>query len=113
MKGASMARSASIRSDMHHPHAPGSPLELFDLGERSVRGEPGFTIDLVPLLELAYGYEEGRQGGQAEAGGREHAVLAIGGNEEWRMRALGGPRAHVQALGGMEAPPKIEGRAAP
>src|SRR5213596_3208223 len=59
------------------------------------------------------GHEERRQRGQSQARGRQDAVLAVGGDEQGRVRSLHGARPDVQPLRGVELPAEVERRAGP
>ncbi len=98
---------------MHHAHAPRLALQPRHLGLRPPDRERLLAVELMPALQLLDRHEERGERGQAQARRRVHAVLAVGRDVERRVRPLHRTRAHVQALGRVEAAREVERLAAP
>ena len=116
MNGASVARSASVaaRRHVHDPHAPRrgarAPRSPPPSGRRRARPR---DRRWWRRCSSSIGTKNDDSVGRPRRAAEQHAVLAVGGDEERRVRPLHGPRPHVQPLGGVEAALEVERLAAP
>jgi hypothetical protein len=106
-------RLGPARRHVDHTHAPPACFERGDLRVRAAGAARGVAEEIAAPLELGDRHEERGQCGQAQTRRREHAVFAVGGHVERRMRPLHRPRPHVHRLRGVETALEVEGRARP
>ncbi len=108
-----LQRFVVTRRHVDHLHAPRLALQRFDLRGRPADGLRLLAIDLTPPHQLLHRHEERREGGQAQARRRAHALLAVGGDVTAAGAAAARGAGAREALRRMEAALEVEGLAAP